>query len=333
MERYGLKPVCFTASGDFGMKPVFRDYPVMTFEEAERKFTDFVVLVCFGSDKTDVLERINSIADKYETFVPDVPVVGRGIYTPEYVEENREKLDKVRNLLADEKSREVFEGWLEYRLGGNPAVLDLITTSREDMLSLLKLNDNEFFIDAGAFKGDTVDEFLSLVNKKFMKIIAIEPDVKNYTLLRRKYYAYPAGTFIPVNAAAWGTNEMVKFTVKSGRGGLVLDESEESEKFAKTGRNRHIDINGVTIDSLCNLDRGDKPTFIKIDVEGAEAQVLKGSKTVIAKSRPKMIVSLYHKCEDMFELPLLIHSFYSRYKFYLRKTRCLPGWEFQFIVV
>jgi hypothetical protein len=44
-------------------------------------------------------------------------------------------------------------------------------------------------------------------------------------------------------------------------------------------------------------------------------------------------VSLYHRIEDMFELPLLIKSYYTNYKFYLRKTRCLPGWEFELIVI
>ena len=64
MERYGLKPTCFTTSGDFGTKPAFRDFPVIPFEQVEKKFADFVVLICFGTDKPEVLEKIYAIAER-----------------------------------------------------------------------------------------------------------------------------------------------------------------------------------------------------------------------------------------------------------------------------
>jgi len=328
MEHYELKPVCFTASGDFTMKPAFRDYEVLPFDEVERRFPDFIVLVCFGTDKPQVLQSICDIAEEHEVYVPDVPVAGSTLYDSDYIESNREKLDTVRELFADDKSREVFDGWLEYRLSGKLDVLESIATPREELLSLLKFKKDEFFIDAGAFKGDTVDEFLSLVGQKdsvqktpkFKKIIAIEPDIKNYTALRRKFYAYGKGIFVPLNAAAWNKDEKVSFAVKSGRAGRV--------GTASLGRTAEVD--GVRIDSLVKED--DKVTFIKIDVEGAEAEVLNGAKSVITRCRPKMLVSLYHRAEDMFELPLMIQSLNPRYKFYLRKTRCIPGWEFQLII-
>jgi FkbM family methyltransferase len=341
MERYELEPICFAVSGDFGAKPDFRGYKVLPFEEVEKRYSDFVVLVCFGSERDEVIEMFHSIAAEYEVFVPDLPVTSDGeleIYTPEYIEANREKLDKVHKLFADDKSREVFDGWLQYRLSGRLDVLERLASPRDELLSLLKINKakhDEFFIDAGAFKGDTVDEFLELVGQKgsesktpkFKKIIAIEPDIKNYTTLRRKFYAYGKEIFCPVNAAAWSENRQLEFIVKSGKAGLVGDSAVEgSDRKVRTRQ-----IEAVKIDSLVSED--DKPTLIKIDVEGAEAEVLGGARTVITRHRPKMLVSLYHRTEDMFFLPLLVQSFSSRYKLYLRKTRCIPGWEFQLICV
>jgi FkbM family methyltransferase len=330
MQRYSLKPVTFTTSGDFGMNKTFRGYPVLPFEETVRRFRDFIILICFGSDNPEVLDKIYSLADKYEVYAPDLPVTGEGIYTPDYIEENKPKLDKVRKLLADEKSRQVFDGWLEYRLSGKLDVLESISDSREQMMSLFKFKHNEFFIDAGAFKGDTVEEFLRLVKQhetpsvpKFDKIVAIEPDANNHMTIRRKFYAYGSAIFIPINAAAWDKDEVVTFTVKSGRAGTVAKGGVGAVK------RRQVEIPGVKIDTLCSEC---KPTYIKIDVEGAEAQVLAGARAVIIKHRPKILVSLYHRIEDMFELPLLLHSYFGRYKFYLRKTRCFPGWEFNLIV-
>ena len=331
MECYELKPVCFTATGDFGMKPDFRGYPVLTFEEVEKRHRDFIILICFGSENPEVLERLYSLCENYEVFAPDLPVISdiddfspesfstKGyIYTPDYVEENEEKLSKTRKMLADEKSKEVFDSWLAYRLSGKTDILEQIASPRDEIISLLKLKDNEHFIDAGAYKGDTVDEFLAATNKKFKKITAIEPDIKNYTALRRKFYAYGSGLFAHVNAVAWNEDSTIDFTIKSGRAGGVGIKGERVTK-----------VNTVKIDTLC---QDEKPTYIKLDVEGAEAKVIEGAKAVITKHRPKMIVSLYHRTEDMFELPLLINSLNPKYKLYLRKTRCLPGWEFQLIV-
>ena len=348
MEQYELTPACFTRSevfGRFEKNPTFRNYKVLPFDEIERKYSDFIVLICFGSDSPEVLEQLYNISERYEVFAPDVPVTGWGIsfkdliYDFDYIERNKDKIEKTRKLLADEKSREVFDGWLAYRVSGNPHILEKIATPRKDILSLLKLKDNEFFIDAGAFKGDTVEEFLQLVGQKsemvepkFKKIIAIEPDIRNYTVLRRKFYAYGKGIFIPVNAAAWSEDKKITFTAKTGRAGTVRHD------VLCVSHRKQVEIEGVKIDTLCKINAGqptldEKPTLIKIDVEGAEAEVIKGAKSVITKYRPKMIVSLYHRAEDMFELPLLIYSLCPRYRFYLRKTRCLPGWEFELILI
>ena len=336
MTRYGLSPVCFTASGEFGEKSfksakTGQTYKVFPLSQVERKYGGFVLLVCFGSDKEDVLDYVYEVAEKHEVYAPDTPVAGDGIYDSDFIEQNADKLDKVRKMFADDKSREVFDGWLDYRLSGSLDVLEQIASPRKEIISLLKLGTDEFFIDAGAFKGDTVEEFLAAVGQdirnpkeiKFKKIIAIEPDIKNFTAMRRKLYAYGSGLIQQVHGAAWSEDTQVDFSVKTGRSGGVGE-------IVGVLRARKVSVKGAKIDTLCGTES--KPTYIKIDVEGGEAQVLKGARTVINKHRPKMIVSLYHRREDMFEIPLLIESFNPRYKFYLRKTRCIPGWEFNLIV-
>ena len=329
MEQYGLSPACFTASGDFTIKPDFRGYKVLPFYEVERLYGDFIILLCFGSDKPQVLDWIYSLSKKHELYAPDTPVCGGELFTPEFAEQHKEQLALVREMLADDKSREVFDGWQEYRLTGRIDILEAIATPRSEILELLNLrSDGEsgYFIDAGAFKGDTVDEFLAETDKQFKKIIAIEPDRQNYMKLRRKFYAYGSEIFKPVNAVTWDTDTELEFDLRSGRGGCVLQIGVTAQPAKRT-----IKVNAVTIDSLVGADSNAKPTFLKMDVEGAEAKTLNGAAKTIAVHRPKLLVSLYHKSADMFELPLLIHKLNSEYKYYLRKTHCLPGWEFELI--
>ncbi len=59
-------------------------------------------------------------------------------------------------------------------------------------------------------------------------------------------------------------------------------------------------------------------TFIKLDVEGAEYEALKGAEKLIQNCRPTLAVSVYHKAQDIWELPELILSMAPEYTFYLR---------------
>lgn len=63
----------------------------------------------------------------------------------------------------------------------------------------------------------------------------------------------------------------------------------------------------------------DEITFIKMDIEGAEIEAIRGAENVIRRCKPKLAISVYHKRNDMFEIPLLLHQMYPGYKFYLRQ--------------
>ena len=71
----------------------------------------------------------------------------------------------------------------------------------------------------------------------------------------------------------------------------------------------------------------DKIDFIKYDVEGLEYEALLGSKRLIQNSKPQLLVSMYHKCEDMFKLPLLVKELNPDYSLYLRRLPYIPAWD------
>ena len=55
-----------------------------------------------------------------------------------------------------------------------------------------------------------------------------------------------------------------------------------------------------------------------MDIEGAEKQAILGAKSIIQEQNPILALSIYHKPEDFWELPLLIKSINKKCRMYIR---------------
>lgn len=318
METYGLKPAEFMASDEFVRGHSFKGYRVKKLSEIEEQYDDFVVVVCFGTALPEVMENIERISQKHRVVAPDVPVVGGGLFDGDYISDHEYEIMKLRMLLSDDASRDTLDALMKYRITGDISVLRSCETPKEEAYSLLNINDRETYLDLGAYNGDTVEEFLKLTGKRFTKIYALEPDRRNYSKLRRRHYALGSEIFEPINAAAWSSDTKLVFNSRAGRNSSLC----ETPSAQTAGRG--IETEAKSVDSLL----GGKPaTLIKYDVEGSEREALAGSEQTIKKYKPRLIVSLYHRTEDLIELPLYIKELNPDYKLYLRHHPYIPAWD------
>lgn len=74
----------------------------------------------------------------------------------------------------------------------------------------------------------------------------------------------------------------------------------------------------VEVTSIDKCLKGEKVTFIKLDIEGAEINALRGAEYTIKTYCPQMAVCVYHKPEDIWEIPAILLKYNPQYKFYLR---------------
>ena len=318
-QRRGIPVSGVFASDAFVRGQTFLGYRVETLAQVEARFDDFVILLCFGSFLPDVMAHIDSVAGRHPLYAPDLPLFGGGIWDREYAMAHRNELAEAYSLLADDLSRKVFVHLFAYRMTGKLSYLSSCESDREEMYRLLRVGEDESYLDLGAYDGDTVRELLDYTGGQFHSVTAVEPDPKNRRKLLQKME-----TFAP------GFSSDPRFLLIEGG----VSSSDGEERFDNAaGRNSSLSENGklqVRVYSIDSLTKGRRCTLIKMDVEGVEARALSGAVQTLRLSRPKLLFSAYHRTEDIFALPLLLHRLQPEYRICLRHQPYYPAWEVNF---
>lgn len=309
MRAYGIPAAGIFASDEFVRGHDFAGFPVRKLSELEEELSDFVIVLAFAVCSPAMIERIRTLAQKYTLYVPDVPVVGGGLFTREYCDEHAEEIQAVYQMLADERSRRIYANIINFKISGNPSYLiDQVDTRDEIWNRVLQPTNHEIYVDLGAYNGDSIREMLDFTRGKYHRIVAVEPDRKNYKKLVKFVGDTPSVQCY--QCAAWCVDTELPFASKAGRQSSVAMEGATTPA-------RSVD----------NLLAGNPVTLLKMDVEGSEREALWGASRSIARYSPKLMISLYHRNEDVYELPLLVKRINPRYKLYIRHLPYIPAWE------
>ena len=303
-----------TASSSFVRKRSFRGFQVMPIEHFEECYHNFTIIVTFGTSVPEVMDNVYALAQRHRVLVPVVPVIGTQIFDQKFLNCHRNEIELAHSLMADDTSKELFKGYIEFLYGGRLETLKAITTTEDEAFTnILKLSENEVYVDIGAYRGDTVDTFLSYTNGSYKHIICAEPDTKTFKKLTE--HCARLECFEAHNVAVTHVDGEIGFSDAHGRqsavGGSVMQKS-------------------VTLSALC----GDNvPTYIKIDAEGCENEIISASGRIFTEYMPKLNVAAYHKCEDAFTLPILLNRLNPDYKIHLRHHPYIPAWDTLFYCV
>ena len=313
-EKLGIRLSGITASSGFVRERFFRGLPVKPLEYFEEKYESFTIVVTFGTSISEVMNNIFRIAEKHRVLVPCVPVIGTEIFDRDFLNSHKDEINLAYSLLADDFSKKVFEGYVNFQFGGRIELLKEIETPEEEIYeNALKFTENEVFVDIGAYRGDTVEGFVNRVNGKYKKIVAAEPDYKTYQKLIKNCERLE--NFESYNAAITDYDGEVGFSSLAGRQSAIGGGDM---------------IKSLSLPTLCE---DCEPTFIKIDSEGCELKILSGGAEILREFKPKMNVAAYHKSEDIFKLPILINTINPDYKIHLRHHPYIPAWDTLFYCV
>ena len=304
-KQYSVKVAGIFVSDSFFAEKSFQGFTVMRRSEALGKFPDTAILLCFGIFREDDIADITALAEERELYAPDVPLFGSGICTYGTLKERKEDIKRVYDPF-DKTSKSVFENILRYKISGDIKYLSLCESERKkDLKQLFCLPEKAVYADLGAYRGDTIEEYISVFGHPF-KVYAFEPAAVNYRKLKEKFGNCEG--YHLINAATSNINGEISFSDKSGRG-------------AHIGGNRTV--TALTLDSCVN----EKIDYLKIDVEGAESDTLKGAERILREDKPFISLSVYHRTWDFIDLAISVLDLGVGYKIHLRHHPYIPAWD------
>ncbi len=318
----GIEVSDFFASDGFVRHQIFHGKTVMSYSEICERYDDFIIVVSFGSQLPEVLSNIYRLDGERELYIPDVPVVNDGeLFDIDFFERHRAELDEACEMLADELSKQTFCDVIMYRLTGRLEYLRRHTVTSDTVLSgILDAKNYRFTADLGAYNGDSIRE-LAEFSPELSSVTAFEPDARTF----KKLTAFAENAPYSVkayNLAAWNEDTTLEFTAGGNRNSTLIGNDA-----IKTGAKIKT-VNAARLDSVF----AGECDYIKYDVEGAEYEAILGSRETIRCEKPQLLVSLYHRSEDIYRLPLLVKSLgYS--ELYLRRYEYVPAWDLNLLAV
>ncbi|MBP7476920.1 MAG: FkbM family methyltransferase [Chitinophagales bacterium] len=218
------------------------------------------------------------------------------------------------SLFQDEASQKEFVAQIKWRLQGDYAGLGAPSHFTQYFPDdLFELGETDVFVDCGAFDGDTLKNFLKKQGNQFAKYYAFEPDPINFEKL---------------NAFAQSQQEEISSKIETGN--YAISDERKIIRFNSNGTLQSTSSEDGNIEVQCiAIDQDLKDvhvTYLKMDVEGAEPDILKGAEQMIKRDHPIIAISVYHEFNHLWFLPMMVKNYSNEYSFFLR-PHCKASWD------
>lgn len=206
-------------------------------------------------------------------------------------------------LLNDELSRNTLMNIMLYRLtykGEHIAKAFSIGSRQYFDESIVSLDKDAVFVDCGGLDGATSVEFI-LRHPSYKRVYLYEPIEQLYENCKQNIAYLQLDNVEIRNAAVYMENSQLKF-------------SQGIPGSSRNDENGEVVVQSVSLDN----DIVEEVSFIKMDIEGSEKQAILGAKSHLQKDNPLLAICVYHLPSDLWEIPEMIYSIQSNYRFYLR---------------
>ena len=185
----------------------------------------------------------------------------------------------------------------------------LLQQYKYDHKKVIEACEGDVVLDGGGCFGETALYFATKV-KELGRVYTFEFIDSNIKTLRKNLSLNPKLEQIIelIEIPLWSKSDQNMYILEDGTGSKI--EFQPSRRYSKT-------IKTISIDDFVKRNNIQKVDFIKMDIEGAEPEVLLGAKETLVRFKPKLAISVYHDLEHYYEIPQFINSLNLNYKLYL----------------
>lgn len=226
----------------------------------------------------------------------------RGKANPALVQEYSKELSEVHDRLADSLSKSIYRSLIKGRVSGDSGYFR-ISPYVEYEHPNVAARSGQVVIDVGAYDGDTARRYSKRVGAQG-RVLALEPSHQNYVKL--------CG-----NCASERLDNVLPFCLGAGAKQEIASFKEGQKASSSLSADGGLKVPLTTLDHLAGVLDLRTVDLIKLDVEGAERNVLNGAWGVIERHRPMLQISIYHKPHDLFALPLFVMKRLRNYTYFL----------------
>jgi len=302
-EKFHVNLLCDNNSSKWGQ--TINGLPCVSPMELS-KFDDLIVIPLVG-DREPVISQMWGLnircLDPEECLNESFSNIKR---SKKWFSENR--IMDVYDMLADEESKRVYASLLTNRIAFGRYPYSQLFSGNQYFPNFFIFHNSEVFVDCGAYTGDTLIQFINnMPGHEYKEIYAFEVDEQNFSELQKFIINNKIKNINFYRAGVWNETGKLSF-------GRETHGSFESVSALKIGDFfLQQTVPAIRIDDVVS-----KATFIKMDIEGAELNALKGAEKTIIKNRPKLAISIYHQLQDFWEIPLYIIGLVPEYNIYVR---------------
>ncbi len=306
LREVGIEPLAFSDNDPQTWGTNIEGLAVYSPQAAAQRFgTDAVfVITIWGRGSADTMaqrgQKLESLG--CDRVVPFVPLFWKYASTflphgaldlPHRVIESAADVQRCFEILSDEPSKAGLVEQIAWRVRGDfDALRDPVADEIYFPEFIDSLQAPETFVDCGAYDGDTVLRFLARTDYRFNRAFAFEPDPENFRALEANVNRLP--------------ND-VRERIQISR--YAVGEQKVKVSFAATGTvGASFGEGNVTVQciSLDEVLRHETPTYIKMDIEGAEPGAIRGARNVIRGNQPVVAACSYHVQDHLWTIPLVL---------------------------
>jgi FkbM family methyltransferase len=236
---------------------------------------------------------------------------------PSRVLQQREDVRRAFDVWEDAASRAEYVAQVRFRLDADfDGLPHPVGHPQYFPPDLFAWSSDEWIVDGGAYDGDTVRALSTIHGNRFGHLLAVEPDPANFAKLTAVVNELPPEVRARVECrqAALGAEARTLYIDPTG----TAASATSTEASAGT-----VAVQAETIDALVGRNR---PTFIKLDIEGFEIDALRGARETIRQHGPVLAVCVYHLQDHLWKIPLMLRGWRDDYALFLRPHN-EEGWD------